>query len=85
MVVNHTLKAMQLGSQTASQFFPRLLQLVEEFPESMEVFKKRVSSKLHRNTEHSVHTNFGPGFVHAMNCCLHVLDAQIPSVAVIIS
>lgn len=42
VVVTYTLKAMQYGSDAATQQFPRLLQLVELYPETMEAFKKKV-------------------------------------------
>jgi len=40
--VTYSLKAMQFGSDAATQLFPRLLQLVELYPETMDAFKKKV-------------------------------------------
>ena len=40
--MTYTLKAMQHGSKAATQQFPRLLQLVELYPETMDKFKSKV-------------------------------------------
>ena len=42
VVVSYTLKAMQYQSQSATQQFPRLLQIVEQYPESLDAFLKKV-------------------------------------------
>eukprot|EP00731_Ephydatia_muelleri_P028749 Em0020g393a len=41
VVVSYTLKAMQYQSQSATQQFPRLLQIVEQYPESLDAFLKK--------------------------------------------
>lgn len=45
VVVAYSLKAMKYRSKAATQQFPRLLQLVELYPETLENFKKKVSSR----------------------------------------
>lgn len=45
VVVTYTLKAMKYGSKAAVQQFPRLLQLVELYPKTMDSFKKKVSAQ----------------------------------------
>lgn len=42
VVVVYTLKAMQLGSLVARQQFPRLLQLLELYPHTVDDFIKKV-------------------------------------------
>ena len=42
VVVSYTLKAMQYQSQSATQQFPRLLQIVEQYPDSLDAFLKKV-------------------------------------------
>jgi len=42
VVVAYTLKAMQLGSLVARQQFPRLLQLLELYPQTVDDFSKKV-------------------------------------------
>ena len=46
VVIAHTLKAMSLGSKRAIDQFPRILQLLQEFPETVEQFVKKVGHKL---------------------------------------
>ncbi|XP_065898419.1 DNA-dependent protein kinase catalytic subunit-like isoform X2 [Dysidea avara] len=41
VMVSHLLKAMRLGSSTAMQLFPRLLQLVEKHPETRKLFQAK--------------------------------------------
>ena len=43
VVVMYTLKAMQYGSKTAARQVPRLLQIVDLYPDTLENFKKKVS------------------------------------------
>jgi len=43
LVVENVLKAMSLGSQRATNFFPRLLQLIDEFDSCRNPFKDNVS------------------------------------------
>ena len=45
-VVRYTLKAMHYGSDEAMQRYPRLLQLVESCPESMQLMIKEVDRNL---------------------------------------
>ncbi len=42
VVVTYTLKSMKHGSKVAIQQFPRLLQVVELYPKTMDLFKKKV-------------------------------------------
>ena len=46
VVVSYSLKAMQYQSQSATQQFPRLLQIVELYPDSLDAFLKKVSHVL---------------------------------------
>ena len=43
VVVAYSLKAMQYSSKVATQRFPRLLQIVELHPDTLEAFKKKVN------------------------------------------
>ena len=45
-MVSHLLKAMRLGSSTAMQLFPRLLQLVEKHSETRKLFQVKVTSRV---------------------------------------
>ncbi len=54
VVVTYTLKAMKYSSKAAVQQFPRLLQVVERYPKTMDCFKKKVSSQCyHELTRHA--------------------------------
>lgn len=43
IVIKHYFEAMDLGHQEAANYFPRLLDLVEQYPETGEIFKECVS------------------------------------------
>ena len=46
VVVSYAMKAMQYHSQSATQQFPRLLQIVEIYPDSLDAFLKKVPGLL---------------------------------------
>ena len=50
VVVMYTLKAMQCGCQEATRLVPRLLQLVDLYPETLENFKKKVNNNNQQQT-----------------------------------
>ena len=43
VLISHVLKAMGLGSPIATQLFPRLLQLVEKYPDTRKLFQAKVT------------------------------------------
>ena len=43
IVINHTLAAMTLGSTRARELFPRLLQLIELYPDTLNLLVEKAS------------------------------------------
>lgn len=76
IVIRHYFEAMDLGHQEASNYFPRLLELIELYPETGETFKACVSRRCYR---HYVDTNRLLGAVIANQCYLeiHQMDPAI--------